>query len=74
MEISGGKTKLVTNSANGIQREINVKEQKLETVTSFKYLEAIVSDEGSKPEILSRTEQTTAALTKLKLIWENNIS
>ena len=45
MEISAEKTKLMTNSANGIQREIKVKGQKLGTVTSFKYLGAIVSGE-----------------------------
>ena len=44
MEISAEKTKLMTNSANGIQREIKVKGQKLGTVTSFKYLGAVVSD------------------------------
>ena len=54
MEISAEKTKLTTNSANGIQREIKVKRQKLGTVTSFKYLRAVVSDEGFKPEVLSR--------------------
>ena len=44
-------------------------------VTSFKYLEAVVSDDGSKPEVLSRIAQATAALTKLKPIWrDNNIS
>ena len=37
MQISA-ETKLMTNSANGIQREIKVKEQKLGTVTSFEYL------------------------------------
>ena len=75
MEISAEKTKLMTNSANGIQREIKVKGQKLGTVTSFKYLGAVVSDDGSKPEVLSRTAQATAALTKLKPIWrDNNIS
>ena len=68
MEISAEKTKLVTNSANGIQREIKVKGQKLDTITSFKYLGAAVSDGGSEPEILSRTAQTTAALTKLRPI------
>ena len=47
MEISAEKTKLMTNSANGIQRENKVKGQRLGTVTSFKYLEATVSDEGS---------------------------
>ena len=81
MEISAEKTKLMTNSANGIQREIKVKGQKLGTVTSFKYLGAVVSDDGSKPvvsddgskpEVLSRIAQATAALTKLKPIWRNN--
>ena len=38
MEISVEKTKLMTNSANGIQRKIKVKGQKLGSVTSFKYL------------------------------------
>ena len=47
----------------------------LGTVTSFKYLGAVVSDDGSKPEVLSRIAQATAALTKLKPIWrDNNIS
>ena len=70
--ISAEKTKLMTNSASGIQREIKVKRQKLGTVTSFKYLGAFVSDEGSIPAVLSRIAQTTAALTKLKPIWRNN--
>ena len=75
MEISAEKTKLMTNSVNGIQREIQVKGQRLGTVTSFKYLGAVVSDDGSKPEVLSRIAQATAALTKLKPIWrDNNIS
>ena len=65
----------MTNSANGIQREIKVKGQKLSTVTSFQYLGAVVSDDGSKLEILSRIAQATAALTKLQPIWrDNNIS
>ena len=73
MEISAEKTKLMT--AKGIQREIQVKGQKLGIVTSFKYLGAVVSDDGSKPEVLSRIAQATAALTKLKPIWrDNNIS
>ena len=40
-----------------------------ETVTSFKYLGSVITDEGSKPEILSRITQTTAALTRLKPVW-----
>ena len=43
--------------------------QKSETVTSFKYLGSVMTVEGSKPEILSRIPQTTAALTKLKPVW-----
>ena len=75
MEISSEKTKLMTNSAVGIQREIKVKGQRLGTITSFKYLGAVVSDDGSKPEVLSRIAQATAALTKLKPIGrDNNIS
>ena len=75
MEISAERTKLMTNSANGNQREIKVKGQKLGTVTRFKYLGAVISDDGSKPEILSRIAQATAALTKLKPIWrDNNVS
>ena len=42
MEINAKKTKLMTKSADGIHREIKVKGQKLGTVTSFKYLEAVV--------------------------------
>ena len=65
----------MTNSGNGIQKEAKVKGQKLGTVTSFKYLGAVVSDDGSKSEILSRIVQATTALTKLKPIWrDNNIS
>ena len=69
MEISAEKTKLITNNTSGINREIKVNGQKLETITSFKYLGSVRTNEGSKPEILSRIAQTTAALTKLKPVW-----
>ena len=38
MEISAEKTKLMTNNTGGINTVIKVNGQKLETVTSFKYL------------------------------------
>ena len=42
---------------------------------NFKYLGAIISNEGSKPEILYRIAQTTAALSRLKIMWrDKNIS
>ena len=62
MEISAEKTKLMTNSANGIQREINMKGQKLGALTSFKYLGAVVLDDDLKSEIPSRIAQATASL------------
>ena len=69
MEISAEKTKLMTNNTSGINAEIEVNGQKLETVTSFKYLGSFITDEGSKPEILSSIAQTRAALTRLKPVW-----
>ena len=68
MEISAKKTKLMTNNTSGINTEIKVNGQKLETVTSFKYLGSVITDEGSKREILSRIAQT-AALTRSKPVW-----
>ena len=70
MEINAEKTKLMTNNTSGINTEIRVNKQKLETVTSFKYLGSLINDESSKPQILSRIAQTTA-LTKLKPAWNN---
>ena len=66
MEISAEKTKLMTTNTRGINTEIKINGQKLETVTSFKYLGSDTTDEGSKLQILSRTAQATAALTKLQ--------
>ena len=51
--------------------KIKVNGQKLETVTSFKYLGSVITDEGSKPEILSRIAQATAAWTMLKPVWND---
>ena len=53
------------------QQEINVNGQKLETVTSYKYLGSVISDKSSKHERLSRIAQATAALTRLKPIWND---
>ena len=56
-------------------REIRVKEQKLGIVTSFKYLGAVVSGDGSNLEVLPRIAQASTALTKAEPIWrDNNIS
>ena len=71
MEISAEKTKLMTNNTKGISLDVRIGGQKLETVQSFRYLGSVVTDEGSKQEILSRIAQTIGALTKLKTIWKD---
>ena len=52
----------MTINTCGFNTKIKMNGQKLETVTSFKYLGSVVTDEGSKPEMLSSIAQTTAAL------------
>ena len=59
------------NNTDDINADIKVSGEKLETVNSFKYLRSVVSDEGSRPEILSRIAQTTAAMTKLRPVWND---
>ena len=71
MEISAKRTKLMTNNANGMNTEIKVNRQKRETITSFKYLGSVINAESSKPEILSKMAQTTAALTRQKPVWND---
>ena len=44
----------MTNNTSGINTAIRVNGQMLETVMRFKNLCSVVTDEGSKPEILSR--------------------
>ena len=74
MEISAEKTELMTNNTNntnntnGINADIRAKDKNLEADHSFKYLGPIIADEGSKPELLPRISQITAALTKRKTI------
>ena len=66
-EISAEK---MTNTS-GINTEIKVNGQKLETVASLRYLGSVITEEGSKPEILSRIAQIKAALTRLKPVWND---
>ena len=62
---------MMTNNTSGINTEIKVNGQKLKTVTSFKHLSLVMTDVGSKLEILSRIAQTTSALTRLKPVWND---
>ena len=75
MEISAEKTKIMTNNTNGFTSAIKIQDKPLEEVNSFKYLGSIISDEGSKHEIVARIAQTTAAIGKLQTLWKDkNIS
>ncbi|KAK2180178.1 hypothetical protein NP493_454g03017 [Ridgeia piscesae] len=71
MQINAEKTNLMTNNTNGFSTDIRANGEKLDCVNRFKYLGAIIADEGSKPEILARIAQATAALAKLKTIWND---
>ena len=66
---TGGRHQTSPASLQGIK----VNGQKLETVTSLKYLDSVLTDESSKPEIHSRIAQTTAALTGLKPVWKDRM-
>ena len=70
MEINAEKTKLMANNTSGIKKQIKVNGQKLETVTSFKYLGSLVPDVGSKPEILSRIAQNDSSIDKVETSLE----
>ena len=75
MEINADKTKVMTNNPEGFATNIQIDGQVLEAVKSFKYLGAIVSDEGSKKEVVSRIAQATTMFQKLEKIWKDkNIS
>ena len=71
MEIGAEKTKLMTNNTKVISSDIRIGGQNLETVQSFKYLGSVMTDEGSKQEILFRIAQTVGSLSKLKTIWKD---
>ena len=58
-------------TTSGINTGITVNGQKLETVKNVEYPDSVVTDEGSKHEILSGIAQTTAAMTRLKPAWND---
>ena len=59
MEINADKTKLMTHNTSGINIEIRVKGQTLETSTSFKYLGSVVSDKGFRDTLKDSTEDSS---------------
>ena len=57
--------------AKSIKKDIIVNGTTLEHVNQFTYLGALVTDNGSKPEILSRIAKAHNSLSKLKVIWDD---
>ena len=54
-------------NANGLQNEISINGSVLQCVDQFVYLGAIVSDSGSRTEILSRMEKPKVHYQNSKL-------
>ena len=68
MEINSTKTQIMANSEGSFTSEIKINKP-LKVVDSFKYFRAIIDDKGSTAEILARTGQTIAAISRLHFIW-----
>ena len=72
MEISAEKTKIMSNThANEAKNDIIVNGSSLQHVNQFIYLGALVTDNGSKSEILSRMAKAQSSLSKLKVVWDD---
>ena len=50
----------MTNNIRGINTEVKVNGQKFKTARSFKKLSSVITDEGSKPDILFRTADNSS--------------
>ena len=69
MEFSTEKSKTMTNSKTNVSADISMNCQKLEEVTSFKYLGAIPCKDGtSSAEVCIRIASTMAAMARLNRI------
>ena len=55
---------------SSISKDIKVNRLKLETVTSFKYLSSVITDEGSKPGILSQDSTDNSSIDKVETSLE----
>ena len=73
MEVSTDKSKIMTNSTNNISADISCNGQKLEEMTSFKYLEASLCKDGTcSAEVRIRIASAMAALARLNRNWRCN--
>ena len=75
MEISTVKSKVMVNSTNNASVSIIMDGKKLEEVSSFKYLGATLTKDGTCiTEICIWIAKATAAKARLTRVWKSNIS
>ena len=73
MEVSTEKSKIMTNILNNISADMTMNGQKLEEVTSFKYLGATLCEDGTwSAEVRIRIAPAMAAMARLNRIWRCN--
>ena len=65
---------IMTNSTNNISRDISMNGQRLEEVTSFKYLGAtLCKDSTCSAEVHIRIIPAMAAMVRLNRVWQCNL-
>ena len=73
MEVSDEKSKVMTNSMNNISADLSMNGQKLEEVTSFKYLKATLCKDGTCSAVgCIRIASAMAAMARLNRISRCN--
>ena len=66
MEVGKEKSKIMTNSTNSISADIRINSQKLEMMTSFKYLGATLCKDGTcSAEVHIRIVSAVTAMSRL---------
>ena len=72
MEISVSKSKILAMGVKSTQPDIYIRGNKLETVQSFKYLGATITEDARcVTEIKTRIAIATGALAKLEILWKD---
>ena len=70
MEVGTEKSKIMTSSKNNISARISMNGQKLEEVTSFKYLEATLCKDGTySAEVRIRIASAMAVMARQNRTW-----
>ena len=70
MEIRARKTKLMTTNTSGINTEIKLNGQKIETVSSFKCLGSVIPDEGSESDYTLQDSTDNNSIDKVETSLE----